>query len=99
MAEMTLKKQKGLSRQTMLLIVFALAVLGGGGYYAVTTFVPTVESVLELEQKRQLQIRRIDWQRTVYEHGTLKNLRSPLPGPLEVGPVGNPTPFRVPALR
>lgn len=99
MAEITIKKKKGPSRQTALLIVFALVVLGGGGYYAITTFAPAVESVVDREAKRQLQIRRIDWQRTVYEHDTLKNLRNPLPGPLEVGTVGNPSPFRVPTLQ
>ena len=89
------KKNKGISRQTLLLIVFIIVVVGGGGYYYMTTFAPqTPESVVELGTKRQLQIKRVDWEKAVYEHETLRSLKNPLPGPLEIGTLGNPSPFK-----
>lgn len=94
MAEITMEKKKGLSRQTVMLIIFAVVVLGGGAYYYIANFAPTPESAVELQTKRQLQIRRVNWRSAVYEHETLKKLDNPLPGPLEIGPVGNPNPFR-----
>lgn len=96
MSDGTLKKKKGLSRQTLLLIVFTVVVIGGGGYYYATNFAPqTSESVVELGTKRQLQIKRVDWKKAVYEHETLQSLKNPLPEPLKIGPIGNPNPFAV----
>lgn len=93
------KKKKGLSRQAILLSVFAVVVLGGGGYYYYTRFVPHGgESVVELGTKRQLQIKSIDWKSAVYEHALFKSLKNPLPTPLEVGTKGNKQPFSPPAL-
>lgn len=89
------QKKKGISRQTILLIVFVFIVLGGGVYYYITTLAPQEpESIVELGTKQQLQIKRVDWKKTVYEHKTLRALRNPLSEPLEVGTVGNPNPFR-----
>lgn len=89
------QKKKGMSRQTIMLIVFVFIVIGGGGYYYITTLAPQeMESVVQLGTKQQLQIKRVDWGKTVYEHRTLQQLKNPLSGPLEVGTVGNPNPFR-----
>lgn len=94
------KKKKSISRQAVLVMIFAFFVIGGGGYYYYTTFAPQeAESVVELGTKRQLHVRRVDWEKTVYDHGVLKKLKNPLSGPLEIGPLGNPHPFRTPAAQ
>lgn len=91
------QKKKGLSRQTILLLIFIFVVICGGGYYYISNLIPQeAESVQEAGTKRQLQVKRVDWGKTVYEHKTLQRLKNPLANPLEVGTVGNPNPFRPP---
>lgn len=91
------QKKKGVSRQTLLLGIFILIVIGGGGYYYISNLAPQeTASVLELGTKRQLQVKRVDWKKQVYEHKALQQLKNPLPGPLEVGVIGNLHPFRAP---
>lgn len=91
------KKKKGFSRQTILLVLFIFMLGGGGGYYYLISFAPqTSESLIELQVKKQLPIKKVNWQKTLYEHAIIKGLHNPLTGPLEIGVVGNRTPFQPP---
>jgi hypothetical protein len=91
------KKKKKFSRQTISLLMFILFLGAGGGYYYLAYFAPRESSSLvELEVKRQLPIKKINWKTILYEHDILKGLKSPLTGPLEVGVKGNITPFQQP---
>gem|GEM_PF-3360541 len=93
------KKKKGISRQTILLIVFILFLAAGGIYYYLTSFAPSeTVSPVELEAKRQLSIKKVNWQKALYENETLKTLHNPLTAPVEIGPIGNPTPFQPPQV-
>ena len=92
------KKKKGLSRQSMLLIAFTLFLVGGGTYYYLTTLAPQeISSLVDLEVKRQLPIKKVNWQKVLYENKILKGLHNPLTAPLQAGVVGNHAPFQPPA--
>lgn len=89
------KKKKGISRQTILLVIFILILGGGGGYYYLEYFAPPLpQSLVELEEKKQLPIKKINWQKVLYENELVKGLRNPLTGPLKIGTVGNFAPFQ-----
>ncbi len=91
------KKKKGFSRQTILLVLFIFLLGGGGGYYYLAYFAPqTPESLVELQVKKQLPIKKVNWQKVLYENAIIKGLHNPLTGPLEIGIVGNQTPFQPP---
>lgn len=90
------KKKKPFSRQTILLVIFILMLFGGGGYYFLTSFAPPdSESQAQLEQRAQLPIKKVNWQKVIYENETLKALRNPLSAPVEIGTVGHQNPFRI----
>jgi len=90
------KRKKPFSRQTILLVIFIVLLFGGGGYYFLTSFAPMgVGSTTQLEQSTQLPVKRVNWQKLIYENVLLKELRNPLTAPLEVGTVGHPNPFRL----
>ncbi len=90
------KKKKPFSRQTILLVIFIVMLFGGGGYYLLTSFAPpAAESPVQLEQSTQLPIKKVDWQKLIYENETLKSLHNPLSAPVEVGTVGHQNPFRL----
>lgn len=91
------KKKKKFSRQTILLILFILFLGGGGGYYYLQYFAPQENpSLVELEVKRQLPIKKVNWQKILYENDLVKSLRNPLTSPLQIGPLGNHVPFQPP---
>lgn len=90
------KKKKVFSRQTILLIIFILMLFGGGGYYFLTSFAPqSTESTAEIEQSTQLPIKKVNWQKVIYDNEILKGLRNPLSSPVEIGTVGHQNPFRI----
>ncbi len=92
-------QKKILNRQTILVVVFAIFVVLGGGYYYMLNFGPTeTESLVDLQAKRQLPVKKVNWQKVLYEHSGLKSLRNPLSGPLEIGSLGNDHPFQAPAV-
>ncbi|MBI4599701.1 hypothetical protein HY732_02145 [Candidatus Uhrbacteria bacterium] len=91
------KKKKGFSRQTILLILFIVILGSGGGYYYLAYFAPQeAPSLAELEIKRQLPIKKVNWQKALYENTIIKGLRNPLGEPLTKGTIGNRTPFQPP---
>ena len=93
------KKKKGLSRQSILLSVFTLFLVGGGAYYYLTSLAPQgLPSLVDFQVKRQLPIKKVNWQKVLYENQILKGLHNPLTAPLQVGIVGNQAPFQPPAV-
>ncbi|MEK7103241.1 MAG: hypothetical protein AAB870_02745 [Patescibacteria group bacterium] len=88
MPDPKLQKKKTSPLYYLLLFVILLA----GGYY-LYTYVFSTPSI-ETELNAALPIKTGgDWGRDLFNNPSYTNLFNPIPGRVEPGPMGNPTPF------
>ena len=85
------KKKRTNSR---LLIIVFLLLCGYGGWYMYGIYGPKPPFVpLVAEEKKKLPIKKIDWEKTVYEDPFFLSLKEQMSSQVIVDKVGNKEPF------
>lgn len=88
----TEKKKK--SKLPLLFGILALILLGGG-WYLWSTILSKQMSILDIQEgSKKVQIKKVDWQKNVFEHPVFTSLDDSQEEPLVAGTSGgNPNPF------
>lgn len=87
------KKKRTNSR---LLIGVFVILCGYGGYYIYQLYGPKPQSVSSIAaEKKKLPIKKVDWEKTVYEDPFFLSLKEQMPSQITVDKIGNKEPFVV----
>lgn len=90
-----LKTHPKSSRQS-LFIIGGICIVVALGIYWYFSRTPSQDSQESSQTKqKELPLKQVNWQKTLYEDPTFQSLKNPLKAPLEVGTSGNPDPFQV----
>jgi len=76
-----------------LTVIFVL-LLGYAGYYFYQMYGPKPQTAISVSaEKKKLPIKKIDWEKTVYEDPFFLSLKEQMPTQITVGTIGNKEPF------
>lgn len=71
-----------------------LLLCGYGGYYLYQTYGPKPQPASSIAtEKKKLPIKKVDWEKTVYEDPFFLSLKEQMPSQATVGTIGNKEPF------
>jgi len=92
MAQTLISNEKSSSQQG-LLALFALLMVGIGGWYVYTTYFAAPATTETSEMGVTIAITKVDWTKELFGNAVYLTLKNPLTEPLVVGRKGNPAPF------
>lgn len=89
------QQKKKRTNSTALIVIF-LILCGYAGYYAYQVYWPRPQVSISITiEKKNLPIKKVDWEKTVYEDPFFLSLKNRLPLQVTVDKMGNKEPFAV----